>query len=170
MNRYLAGAIGGLLATVPMTLAMESLYRRLPRDERDPLPPRKITQNLLHKTDKEHGLDEDRRVELSLLSHFAYGAVTGALYPLTTRRVTHPLVFGGGYGLAVWAASYLGWVPAFKLLAPATRQPAERRRLMLCAHLVWGGGTVLLGERLAQRRDEAWREPDERSHVDWQRP
>ncbi|MEC9482529.1 MAG: hypothetical protein UMU75_04275 [Halomonas sp.] len=158
MNRYLAGAIGGLLATIPMTLVMESLHRRLPRGERYPLPPREVTQNVARKTGHDRHLDEDRRIELSLLAHFAYGAATGALYPLVFRRPTrHPVVYGSGYGVAIWAASYLGWVPAFNVLEPATRQPANRRRLMLCAHAVWGGGTLLIGERLARSNDEAWR-------------
>jgi uncharacterized membrane protein YagU involved in acid resistance len=169
MNRYLAGAIGGLLATIPMTLVMESLHRRLPRDVRYPLPPREVTENIANKMGLDRPLDEDRLIESSLLSHFAYGAATGALYPLVFREsVRHPLVYGSGYGVAIWAASYLGWIPAFNVLEPATRQPASRRQLMLCAHAVWGAGTVLVAERLSHRRDDAWR--GEATSVGWQRP
>lgn len=170
MNRYLAGAIGGLLATIPMTLVMEGLYRRLPREERYPLPPREITQNLLREVGHDRRLSEDRLIELSLLLHFAYGGATGALYPLATRHMTHPLIHGSGYGLAVWAASYLGWIPALGILAPATRQPIRRRRLMLLAHVVWGGATVLIGERLSRRRDEAWREQGGMPRSGWRCP
>lgn len=170
MNRYVAGAIGGLLATIPMTLAMESLYRRLPREQRYPLPPREVTQNTLRKMGYDQHLNEERRIEASLLAHFAYGAATGALYPLVRRNVTHPLVFGGGYGVAIWGLSYLGWIPAVGLLEPATRQPAQRRRLMLCAHLIWGSSTVLIGERLMQQRDEAWRGHAEPPQSGWERP
>ncbi|SFU98268.1 DUF1440 domain-containing protein [Halomonas korlensis] len=153
MNRYLAGAIGGLLATVPMTLAMEALYRRLPREESYPLPPREITQDLLQKANADTSLDEEQRTELSLISHFGYGAFAGALYPVTRRHVAHPLIFGSSFGVAVWAASYFGWIPALHILTPPHRHPANRRRLMVAAHLVWGAGTVWIGERLANRRD-----------------
>ncbi|MBR9902449.1 MAG: DUF1440 domain-containing protein [Gammaproteobacteria bacterium] len=149
----MAGAIGGLLATVPMTLAMESLYRPLPRKERYPLPPRELTQNLLQKVEADALLDEEQRVELSLVSHFGYGALAGALYPYTRQRVEHPLVYGSSYGVAIWAASYFGWIPALQILPPPHRQPANRRRLMIVAHLVWGAGTVWIGECLAKRRD-----------------
>src|SRR5436190_911638 len=45
-NPILAGALAGLAATVPMTLAMELMYRQLPPRQRYPLPPRLITQRL----------------------------------------------------------------------------------------------------------------------------
>jgi len=136
-----------------MTLAMESLYRPLPRKERYPLPPRELTQNLLQKVEADALLDEEQRVELSLVSHFGYGALAGALYPYTRQRVEHPLVYGSSYGVAIWAASYFGWIPALQILPPPHRQPANRRRLMIVAHLVWGAGTVWIGECLANRRD-----------------
>ncbi|WP_187774673.1 hypothetical protein [Billgrantia pellis] len=177
MNRYLAGAIGGLLATVPMTLAMEALYRRLPREERYPLPPREITQGIVHKVQPDAPLDDERHAELSLLSHFGYGAFAGALYPITRHEIAHPLVYGSAYGVAVWAASYFGWIPALNILAPPHRHPANRRRLMIAVHLVWGASTVWIGERLANRpgdihgsgragtRLEAFHESTERAHA-----
>lgn len=161
MKRYLAGAIGGLLATVPMTLTMELLHRRLAREERYPLPPREITQDIVQRTGHEKDLDEEQLARLSLLGHFGYGAVTGALYPLTRQHIDHPLVYGSGYGIAVWAASYFGWVPALDILAPPNRHPVNRRRLMIVAHVVWGASTVWIGERLA--RSSAFSRPDDHS-------
>ncbi|HAE50229.1 MAG: hypothetical protein CMO30_07955 [Tistrella sp.] len=38
----------------------------------------------------------------------------------------------------MWAASYLGWIPAARILKPATRHPWRRNLLMIAAHLVWG--------------------------------
>jgi len=52
---------------------------------------------------------------------------------------TRPKQAGGsGYGLAIWAASYLGWIPAAGILTPATKHRASRNLLMLAAHVVWG--------------------------------
>ncbi|GAB2802694.1 hypothetical protein GCM10027040_33490 [Halomonas shantousis] len=155
MNRYLAGAIGGTLATVPMTLAMMKLFQHLPRDEQYPLPPSLVTQGVLEKAGQGYRLTPGQHAGLSLTAHFAYGALFGAVYPLTFHHVKHPVLYGSGYGVAVWAAGYLGWIPAFKVLPPATRQPVNRRRMMIGVHLIWGAGTVLIGEYLARRRDTA---------------
>ncbi len=74
-----------------------------------------------------------------MLAHFAYGALAGAVYARTLGR---PTSSGGAiYGLLVWIASYLGWIPASGLLKPATGHPPRRNALMIAAHLVWG--TVL---------------------------
>ena len=43
------GAMAGFLATIPMTIAMELLHRRLPWTQRYPLPPREITDDLTDK-------------------------------------------------------------------------------------------------------------------------
>jgi uncharacterized membrane protein YagU involved in acid resistance len=32
----------------------------------------------------------------------------------------------------------LGWVPAMRLMPPATRQPAARNFMMIVAHIIWG--------------------------------
>lgn len=46
MDKILSGAIAGLGATVPMTMVMETIFRRLPWHQRYPLPPRKVTMEL----------------------------------------------------------------------------------------------------------------------------
>lgn len=43
MNSLVASAIGGLLATAPMTVVMTTLFQKLQRSEQYPLPPREIT-------------------------------------------------------------------------------------------------------------------------------
>ena len=56
-----------------------------------------------------------------------------------------PPLAGACYGLAVWAGSYLGLLPALGVLKPATEHPVRRIALMIAAHLVWGaalGATV----------------------------
>src|SRR5262249_36443677 len=48
------------------------------------------------------------------------------------------VVKGTAYGLAVWAGSYLGLLPALGILSPATRHPPRRTALMIAAHVVFG--------------------------------
>ncbi len=156
MPRPLAGLVAGFAATVPMTVAMELMFRGLPRRERYPLPPRRITDRLIGAAGLEGELDESRRRELALLSHFAYGAAAGAAYaPIAERMRCGPVASGVLYGLGVWTVSYLGWLPAAGILGPATRHPARRNALMIAGHIIWGGATGYIAHRLDEDRGES---------------
>lgn len=125
MSRVVHGAIAGFCATMAMTIAMRALARELEPVDRYPLPPREITQDVLH--------GGRLAPVMTVLAHFGFGAAAGALYGLLP-----PPMPGLIYGPAVWAASYLGWVPMARILVPATRHPAQRNLLMIAVHLVWG--------------------------------
>jgi uncharacterized membrane protein YagU involved in acid resistance len=151
MNKYLAGATAGLLATIPMTLAMQLLHRRLPREQQYPLPPYEITMKMAGKADLAKSMPPSQRTAATLTAHFGFGALAGALYPLAADRLHSPAwLNGAAYGVAVWGVSYLGWVPALRLLRPAAFHPKERVRLMILAHLVWGPATAELTRLLAK--------------------
>lgn len=139
MNKLLAGAVAGLGATVPMTVAMEIMHRNLPDEEQYPLPPRIITMKAAKAVDVKKEMGETERMTATLISHFAYGATVGALYAPFKRKIPlAPPLAGACYGLAVWAGSYLGLLPALGVLRPATEHPVRRTALMIAAHLVWG--------------------------------
>lgn len=150
MNKLLVGAVAGLGATVPMTAAMEIMHRNLPEEEQYPLPPRIITMKGADAVNLKDKMDEEERTTLTLVSHFAYGATAGALYAPLARKVPLPPPLAGAcYGLAVWAGSYLGLLPALGVLRPATKHPVRRTALMIAAHLVWGavlGATIPIVE------------------------
>jgi uncharacterized membrane protein YagU involved in acid resistance len=152
MRPCFAGAVGGTLATVPMTAVMVALHRRLSPAEQFPLPPREITQQVAQRAGLDSHLAERQRTDLSLLAHFGYGAATGALQAVLFPKPRHPLLQGSAYGLAVWAISYLGWIPAAGILRPATEHPRRRRRLMLLAHIVWGGVAACVTPYLTKAR------------------
>ena len=153
LRKLLQGALAGLTATAPMSISMVVGWSLLPRREKYPLPPRLITEQLAEQVGVEDQLSEPQLVGLTVLSHFGYGAVFGAIYALIEYQI--PLHFslkGALAGLALWAGSYLGWLPALGFLTPATRHPWRRNLLMIVAHVVWG---VVLGEGL--RKLEAYR-------------
>ena len=153
MNRFIAGALGGIAATVPMTIVMSTLWKRLPKQDQYPLPPREITEATAKKLSPQAASLSDKQLaDLSLTAHFAYGAATGALYPVFSREPSKPLIFGASYGVGIWAVSYLGWIPAVHILKPATQHPAPRNGMMIISHFVWGAATVLIGEQLQQLR------------------
>ena len=133
MQRIVSGALAGLGATMAMTIVMSRLHAQLGRRDGYPLPPREI----IDEVGASSGERQSRAATLA--AHFGFGALTGAIFAcLPSRR-------GGGmlYGVSVWAISYLGWIPAAGLLAPAWRHPARRNLLMIAAHVVWGA--VLAG-------------------------
>ena len=152
MNRVLLGALAGLAATAPMTLAMKLMHERLPREERYPLPPRQVTEGMAEAVGVNEHLDEEGREAATWVSHFAYGTACGALYGALSggRAPGHPVLAGVGFGVAVWAGSYLGWLPAAGILSPATEHPARRNALMIAAHVVWGAGVGVVLEKLSE--------------------
>ena len=155
MNRILLGALAGLAATGPMTLAMKLMHEQLPRGERYPLPPRQVTEGLAEKAGLGEQLDEGERETATWVSHFAYGTACGALYGAVSGERAggdHPLLAGVGFGLAVWAGSYLGWLPAAGIISPATEHPPRRNALMIAAHVVWGATTGAVVAGLSDER------------------
>lgn len=147
IQEAIQGAIAGAAATGPMTVVMELGHAHLPRDQQYDLPPRQITRRV----GKSFGLwQHATKVEKSaatLAAHFAYGSGAGALYGWVVPREHQNVWTGTAYGLSVWTGSYLGLIPALRILRPATQHPAERNTLMIAAHLVWG---AVLGVSLQQ--------------------
>jgi uncharacterized membrane protein YagU involved in acid resistance len=154
-NDLAAGAVAGLAATAPMSLAMDALHQQLPHHERHALPPRKITERLTDAVGLKDKIDETGRYWLTLASHFGYGTAAGALYGPLARRAGLPTVASGmAYGLAVWGASYLGLLPVLGVLSPATRHSPRRNALMIAAHLVWGAALGTFVNVLDRAGDE----------------
>jgi hypothetical protein len=127
--RLVIGGIAGFVATMAMTSAMRHLHKRLPGKLRYPLPPREIVDRVV-------APPPAMAPDLTLLAHFAYGAGCGALIAAANPRIDR--VTGAIAGGGIWLASYMGWIPAFGVLKPATSHPLRRDAVMFGAHLVWG--------------------------------
>lgn len=145
MNKLLIGVLAGFAATVPMTIAMKVLHANLPPDEDYALPPREIIDEIATRAELHDDLSENSKTALTFAGHFAYGTATGALYPLLISN-PNP-ANGAAYGLAVWGASYLGWLPAAGILGSATKHPARRVALMVAAHVIWGASLGAISDR-----------------------
>ena len=146
-KRVLFGAMAGLLATVPMTLFMTVMHRRLPLQQRHPLPPEHVVAGLAAKL---HMRESPAAYKAQLgLAHYGFGAGTGAVYFILRGLLRRAPPFRGPlYGLLVWAVSYLGILPGAKILPPATEDSSQRNALMIAAHLVWGFALQLCEHRL----------------------
>jgi hypothetical protein len=141
--RLVIGGIAGFVATMAMTSAMRRLHGLLPARERYPLTPREIVDATIHPPP---ALAPD----LTLVAHFAYGAGCGALIAAADPRIGR--VAGAAAGGAVWLGSYMGWLPAFGILKPATEHPLRRDAVMLGCHLIWGLATAEAMRELVDAR------------------
>jgi uncharacterized membrane protein YagU involved in acid resistance len=149
MRRLVTGLAAAFGGTVAMTLAMEAMFRLLPRSQHAPLPPRQITERAAERAGVQHLLDEQDRFAATMVAHFLYGSVVGAAYVGTARHLPVPAFAKGTlFGLVVWAASYQGWVPALGFLPPASEWPQGRNVLMTVAHVVWGSTIAALTEAM----------------------
>lgn len=169
--KYIRGALAGLAATVPMTFAMEMMYRNLPREEKAPLPPRELTMKAAEAAGVKQTLLQQERFSLTLLLHFGYGAACGLLYAASFNqlRLPHPLknrslgpTKGILFGVGVWTCSYMGWIPAIRMMRPANQHPARRSAVMIGAHIVWGVTTDFLMSKMTPHTLSAFRGSNER--------
>ena len=134
----LLGAGRGAAATVAMSVP---LLLASPSDEMGAQPPKRITLEAARAAGVEPGTEAGRNLA-STLAHLAFGAGVGAAFSVLRRRFRPPVpsvVQGLAYGLAVWAVSYKGWVPALGIMPPSQHDLPVRRRTNLVAHLVYGG-------------------------------
>lgn len=138
VNRLCAGGAAGFAATGPMTALMEAGGRLVKPEEQDPQPPRIITARAVRTVGADE-LDEGELDAATMTAHFGYGASAGAVYgALAPHLPLPPVARGAAFGLGLWAASYLGWLPAAGLYRPATRDTAARNALVIAAHALWG--------------------------------
>jgi uncharacterized membrane protein YagU involved in acid resistance len=156
----LVSAAAGIVATVPMTIAMEELHRAMP-DQPGPLPPREVTEGLYEQFGAEDVVGEQQLQRSTLLLHYAFGGGAGAIFPFVApQRLSAAVGAGVLYGLAVWSGSYLGWLPAMGVRHHARHDSAARTGLMVASHVVWGAALGLLlrgrpGLRAASRNPDA---------------
>jgi uncharacterized membrane protein YagU involved in acid resistance len=154
-HKLFIGAAAGCIATAPMSISMLLGWKLLPKHEKYHLPPRLITQEILERVGIEGHLSEKGLVGLTILSHFGYGALSGAVYALFEHKLpVHSSLKGVLNGLALWVGSYLGWLPAMGILSPATQHPWRRNLLMIIAHVIWG---VTLGEVTRKLTANEWK-------------
>jgi uncharacterized membrane protein YagU involved in acid resistance len=147
-SRLLIGGIAGFVGTMAMTAAMRRMHRRLPPKERYPLTPREIVDSAAQQAETK--LPGEAAKDLTTAAHFAYGALMGAMISAMNPRPSRPT--GAAAGLAIWLASYMGWIPAVGALEPATRHPRRRNALMIAAHGVWGWWTAAAMQELGKAR------------------
>lgn len=138
MQAFLAGGLGGLVATFPMSAVMKAAELALPRWQQYPLPPEQITEELAQRAGVAQHLDREDKKGLSFLNHLAYGTAMGVIFGAGSLLISPSALTGIAFGVGVWGASYLGWLPALNMRAAAPREPFGRNAMMVVSHVVWG--------------------------------
>jgi uncharacterized membrane protein YagU involved in acid resistance len=135
------------------------IHGLLPRRQQTRLEPRRITEDMLKRVGLRDDLDRRERLGATVAAHFAYGTAAAAPYLLVEPFIPLPKgLRGAGYGLAVWAASYAGWLPAIGTLPPPHRRPRGRNVLLIASHLVWGAATEVVTNALHEQSVNATRQ------------
>lgn len=152
-RRYFVGAFAGTVASLFHTVVMLILHRLLPQARRQPVPPKEIASVVAEGAGAEWAKPEIRLNAATAVGHFGYGAAAGALYAPIAERAHHkPLAAGVAYGVGIWAVSYLGWIPALRILTPATEHPVQRNVMMILAHVAWGAALAVIVENIERRQ------------------
>ena len=134
-----AGAVAGGIAALPMLLALDQLNRHLPGPPERKVEPFRLTDRMAALAGMEDDIPEPALDAAGFAGHIAYGAAMGSLYGMIEPHIPGPGAAKGiGFGLAVWAGSYAGWLPAVGLFPPPQDRPARRNAAIIGAHVVWG--------------------------------
>ena len=136
----LRGAAAGFAATVPMTVVMEALRARLPREQLRRMPPREIVDRTVEKAGEatETDIDDRDRMIITAAAHLAFGTAAGALYGALVGSRRSTVLAGVTYGLAVWAIAYGVGLPSLGLHPAATDDTTDRNEVLIASHIVWG--------------------------------
>jgi len=141
----LAGAAGGVAGAAAMAPIFLGAERAGAIAE---TPPERVIDRAAERASPRNrrSAPEPARGPLALAGHLLYGAGAGIPYALLRRRWPLPWpAAGAGYGLALWAAGYLGWMPAAGVWSLPWRQRPGHAVTPLLAHLAYGlalGGVV----------------------------
>jgi hypothetical protein len=116
-------------------------------------PPKKIVRTLRRRSGI-LGTSRSADNVATVLAHWGFGIASGALFGLLYRGqhgATRSSLLGAGYGAAVWAVSYYGWIPALGIMRAPHRDRPARPTSMVAAHLLFGTVLGAFVERLSPR-------------------
>jgi hypothetical protein len=151
-NTAVRGALAGAAGTAVMTLMMRKVAPKVvPEDMRpDEFVPKKAVEWAEEEAGRPHALTEAQEMKAALGAHLSYGSSMGALYGLARSRmdgIPAPLS-GTLFGMAVWALSFEGWMPALGVAKPPTERSPKKVPMPIMAHLVYGAITALAFDAL----------------------
>jgi uncharacterized membrane protein YagU involved in acid resistance len=92
--------------------------------------------------DKGESIPEEVEEIAAQLLGGGYGIAGGVLYAALSSKRCGVLKSGSLLGLGVWAAGYLGWIPALEIAPPLQEHRAEEIAGPIIQHLAYGIATA----------------------------
>ncbi|MBV9497595.1 MAG: hypothetical protein JOZ54_25385 [Acidobacteria bacterium] len=83
--------------------------------------------------------------------HMGYGMTSGMLYAAMRPRPRNAALEGAVLGLGVWAAGYLGWLPAAQLAPPIQDQTVKQVVVPMLEHVLFGIAVATLYDGMSRR-------------------
>lgn len=150
LKRILIGAAAGAAATVPQSavvwgMKQAGVYRRKPG-------PEKVAEEVTGAAVNLEDVSPPWQMAVKLTEHFGFGTAAGAAFGLLSAIIRPTMVTGVLAGLAVWKASYDGWIPAAGIMPPPEEDEQGRALTMVLAHVAYGLALGALVERWTARR------------------
>lgn len=151
-KRFLRGALAGMAGTAVMTLMMRKVAPKVvPQQMRpDEFVPKKAVAWGEEQVGRPDALSESDAMTAAMVAHFTYGSGSGAVYGLLRSRldgVPAP-VAGAIFGVALWAVSFEGWMPALGIMQAPTDQSPKKVPMPVLAHIVYGVTAALTYDAL----------------------
>jgi hypothetical protein len=137
MRHLVRGLVGGALATVAMSAFMLGASKLGALGEP---PPRKLGR-FAARLSGDLFPTEEKLNALATLGHFGVGIGAGGLFGALAPRVRRVLpmsLAGLAFGTLVWAAGYLGVMPALGLMRQPKHDRPGRPTTMILAHWIYG--------------------------------
>jgi hypothetical protein len=144
LGRVALGTVCGAGATFLMQGMMQMSGKLMP----DSVPPIKEDPGEFMLRKAKNALPRSKREKIpepadkaaAKMLHMGYGMTSGAIYGL---------INGALLGLGVWAAGYLGWLPATELMPPITEQEPKQIAVPIVEHALFGIAIVAAYDAVA---------------------
>lgn len=140
LQRAAIGAAAGIGATLLMQAMMKASPKVVPGGE----PPLRedAGEFMIGKVVGDLPIPPLVRKTAAKSLHLGYGTTPAVLYALIRHRDGSAIVDGTLLGLGVWAAGYLGWLPAAGLIPPMREQPPRQIAVPIVRHALFGIAVV----------------------------
>jgi len=129
------GAAAGVAGTIVLQGLLEQGKKHIP--EGTPPIKQDPAEFMLGKAKKIVPMPEKLEKPAMKSLQLGYGMTAGLLYGLLPHSRWRTLE-GVALGVGVWAAGYLGWLPATKLMPPITEQTPKQIAVPLIEHALFG--------------------------------
>jgi hypothetical protein len=133
-ENVIKGAFSGLVATVPMTVVMKMFQRNAHPGHR--VAPSEVVRRAARVLHLRRDTENKHKAAAGV-AHFAFGAASGSGFGLA-GPARNPVLKGVLYGVSVYAASYLGYLPGMRLMPKPHHDSKGRQVATFASHVVWG--------------------------------